>query len=247
MAEPAIPQPPAVRPYVSAETKRWRDAADELAPAKAFARLIDNGRFVIGTVSTVGVLLTGFGLVAADRLSDSVGPSRLAAAAVALAVVAILLALLPLVIRTRRINLDNLAEVQQLYTRELGKARLISAAGWTLAVALALAGAAATWAAMSADALTPAQPHASLTAASGKDGMTIHVSAMVSRLKPGEQVRFKLTTAGGAVLLRGSAVADTGGVVSLDEMVVDETAGGYYEFVVDPPGASSTTVVSDAG
>lgn len=247
MSDPARPP---VRSGVSADTQRWRDVAGELAPVKTLVRVVDNGRFVIGTVSTVGVLLTGFGLVAADRLSASAGPRRAAAAAVALAVAAVLLALVPLVVRTRRVNLDNLADVKELYRRELRKAGLISAAGWVLALALLAAGTAGVWAAVSSPATAPGRPTAALTAARGAEGTAVHATATVAGLRPGAMVEFEVATTGPpsrTVLLAGATLAGADGTATLDEAVVDPAAGRSYELIVRSPGEAPVVVSAGFG
>src|SRR6266700_3974148 len=68
-AEP--PQPAtAVGEAVGREDLTWREAAAELAPAKSLARVEDRAKQVVSTVSLVGTLLAGLGLVAGDQLTD---------------------------------------------------------------------------------------------------------------------------------------------------------------------------------
>jgi hypothetical protein len=240
---------PPVRP-VSPDTQRWRVAAAELAPAKSYARLMDNGRFVITTVSTVGVLITGFGLIGADRLSDSTGPRVLAAAAVAIAVAAILLALWPLLAVRRDINLDNLAEVKAFYNDGLRKSKLITAAGRTVALALACAGIAGSWAAVESGAGPPQQTAASLTVLADPKDAKVHATASVAGQQPGTRVTLRLTAEApgqpARTVVAGAAEAGGDGSATWDETIAAVPGATRYTLIVSPSGQEAVTIETDA-
>lgn len=133
-----------VRPE-TAEDRRWRALADELAPAKSLQRLDAAAARVVSTVSVVATVLTGLGLLAAGA-SNLPGPARvLAVAAAVVAVVALMVALAGQAVSVGRgLKLDNLAEVEQWYLRRFQRrAPLARIATILLVVAVACAGLAA--------------------------------------------------------------------------------------------------------
>lgn len=235
---------------MSPDTKRWQVAAAELAPAKSYARLMDNGRFVITTVSTVGVLITGFGLIGADRLSDSPGPRVLAAAAVAIAVAAILFALWPLLAVRKDINLDNLAEVKAFYNDGLRKSKLITAAGRTLALALACAGVAGSWAAVESGAGAPQSIAASVTVLADLKNTKVHATASLAGLPPGARVRLRLTAEAPGqrdrTVIAGAAEVGGDGKATWDETIAAVPGATRYALTVSPSGEEALTVETGA-
>src|SRR6266516_1894615 len=141
-AEP--PQPAtAVGEAVSREDLTWREAAAELAPAKSLARGEDGAKQLFSTVSLVGTLLAGLGLVAGDQLTDpGAGVARgLGMAAAGAAVVAVVLAVGWSLLRiSRGVAPGNLVAVRDWYGRQFRRAYLVVAAGVLLLVAVVLAG-----------------------------------------------------------------------------------------------------------
>jgi hypothetical protein len=57
-----------VNTSIGPATRLWQDAASELTPAKSLARINDNAKFLAGSVTIVGTLFTGFGLLTIDAV-----------------------------------------------------------------------------------------------------------------------------------------------------------------------------------
>jgi hypothetical protein len=129
---------------VSAEDRLWREVAADLRPMKSLARVDDHAKQVLGTVSVVGTLLTGLGLLAGERLEHSALARGLAVGAVAAAVLAVVVAWWCQLLRiTAGFNPGNLIEVKEWYERQFRRAYGIWIAGALLLMAIVLAGAAA--------------------------------------------------------------------------------------------------------
>jgi hypothetical protein len=138
------PDPVGVSEPVSAADRMWRAAAAELTPARSLARIDAHARQVVGTVSVVGTLLTGLGLVAGDQVATSAVARWLAVAAVAAAVAAVVVAWSCQLLRlVARFTPGNLVEVQAWYRRQFRRAYGVWAAGVLLLVAIVVAAAAA--------------------------------------------------------------------------------------------------------
>jgi hypothetical protein len=134
-----------VRPLTGRQ-QRLKALGEELTPAKSLARMDAATARVVATVSIVGTLLTGLGLVTAG-LPDVEGAARvLAACSAVLAVLAVLFALSAQIFTvTRGVSTDNLKAVEKWYRRYFGvRGPLTSAASVLLVLAAAAAGAAAT-------------------------------------------------------------------------------------------------------
>src|SRR5664279_6193822 len=144
---PPAAQPPAAQAAVrvTASDRFWRAAAADLAPDKSLARINDKAKQVVTSVTLVGTLLAGFGLIAPGTLPLPPLARGLAVAAVITAVVAIALALVSLLLRfTPAIRPGNVVEVESWYRSQFHRASLVVAAGWALIAALVFAAAAAT-------------------------------------------------------------------------------------------------------
>jgi hypothetical protein len=139
---PPAPAPP--RP-LSRRQRALIALADELTPAKSIGRLDAATARVVTTVSVVGTVLTGFGLLTAGLPATEGGSRILAVASVVLAFLAVLCALSAQILTiTRRLNTNNLKEVERWYLRRfLVRAPLARAASVLLVLATAAAGVAA--------------------------------------------------------------------------------------------------------
>jgi hypothetical protein len=104
-----------VNTSVGPATRLWQDAASELTPAKSLARINDNAKFLAGSVTTVGSLFTGFGLLTIDRLRPDGLPFSVALVASCVAVLAVLVALASLVLRMKTLRISNLREVEDWF------------------------------------------------------------------------------------------------------------------------------------
>lgn len=189
------PTPPAagqVSGRVTAEDRFWRVAAAEgLAPDKSLTRMNDKAKQVVTSVTLVGTVLAGFGLIAPATLPLPPAARGLAIGAVAAAVLAVALGLGSLLLHfDPAIRPNNITEVQAWYRLQFGRARLVVAAGWVLLLALALAAAAAF-----VTLIDPARPDplVVLQATGGAAG-DIQVSARVeiAGMQPGDTLLIDL-------------------------------------------------------
>jgi hypothetical protein len=119
--------------------------ADELTPAKSLVRLDAATARVVTTVSVVGTLLTGFGLLAAGLPTLGGAARAFAVVSMVFAFFAVLSALTAQILTiTRSLNTNNLKDVERWYQRRFQtRAPLTRAAGVLLVVAVAAAGVAA--------------------------------------------------------------------------------------------------------
>ncbi len=130
----------------SPSDQQWADLAEQLTPAASLARIDTVTGRAVGTVTVIGVLITGLGAVAAGQVTRG-GPARdLAVAAVITATIAVACALTAQVLTiTRRLNPANLTEVRAWYHRQFQlRARVTQVATMLLILAALLAGATAT-------------------------------------------------------------------------------------------------------
>jgi hypothetical protein len=125
---------------VSADDRLWRDATAELTPARSLARIDDHAKQVLGTISVVGTLLTGLGLIAGTRLEHSTVGRWLAIAAVGAAALAVVVAWWYQLLRlTAGFRPGNLIDVKHWYEQQFRRAYGVWAAGVLLLVAIVLA------------------------------------------------------------------------------------------------------------
>jgi hypothetical protein len=235
----------------TARDQAWAALAAELTPAKSLARIDAATARVVTSITVVGTLLTGIGVLAAG-LPAVTGPARtLAIAAVVAATLAVLTALIAQILTiTRRLNTNNLTEVQHWYRRNFElRAALTQAATILLVLAVAAAGAAAT---LTITTNQPDQPTIAVTrttqtpdtttpAAAGDAGAaaeaatsTITVEVTYRGLNPGQVANTTISTAG-QVLAQAAFTPGTDGTaartltvdhVPTDAQVTIETSAG---------------------
>jgi hypothetical protein len=133
-----------VRPPSRAD-QAWADLASQLTPANSLARIDTVTARAITTTTVLGTVLTGLGALTAGQLTHSTAVRDLAAATVITAALAVSCALAAQVLTiTRRLNPNNLAEVQAWYHRQFTtRAYTTQAATILLILAALLAGATA--------------------------------------------------------------------------------------------------------
>jgi hypothetical protein len=134
-----------VRPPSPAD-QAWADLAAQLTPVNSLARIDTVTARAVSTITVIGVLLTGLGALAAGQLTPSTATRGLAAATVITATLAVACALTAQVLTvTRRLNPNNLADVQAWYRRQFTtRAYTTQAATVLLILAALLAGTTAT-------------------------------------------------------------------------------------------------------
>jgi signal transduction histidine kinase len=230
-----------VEPSVSPGTQMWRDAQAELTPAKSLARINDNAKFLAGSVSLVGSLVTAAGLISIDRLRVNPQAAAFATAAAALATVSVLIAVGSLILRVRTVHIANLLEVRQWYISQLRKGIILAVAGWALVTAIVLAACAALFLFAS-----PVSPSLSLQL-SGQ-GATSKLSAKVGLqgLSPGTRVETQLDGENAAskpvVLAVSTTTADANGKVDLATDLTQPGEFETYRLTVTVSGSSPVTV-----
>jgi len=260
---PPAAQPPATQPAVrvTASDRLWQAAAADLAPDKSLARMNDKAKQVVTSVTLVGTLLAGFGLIAPATLPLPPLARGLAVAAVITAVLAIALALVSLLLRfTPAIRPGNVIEVERWYRSQFHRAYLVVAAGWALLAALAFAAAAAAVTLLNP---TPPDPlivlqttgtgndiqvsvHAEVTGRSTQDILRVELAGVAAgtRTVVGASVGRPATNGAAAVTLTTSAFA---GYDSAEAVV---TVGGLRctaTLAVPPAGSSDGGSVVCAG
>jgi hypothetical protein len=131
------------RPLEGSDAELWRRAADALLPDRSMERMADSAKFVVSTLALVGSILTGFGLLASDRIVENKFAVGLAVSALASVFVALLCALDFLRMRIGEVNIHNLVEVKEWYEQQLSRGWRVYLSGWLLLLAVSLAGSSA--------------------------------------------------------------------------------------------------------
>ena len=193
----------------------WAATASEFTPEKSLARIAEKARFTVATVSLVGTVLTGLGLVSAERLSDSLWSRWCTIAAVALAAASVVLALSYLTLRVRALNPYNLLDVETFVTEEFRRSRRVVVATWLLVAALVVAAVGAVLV-----LAVPAQPVAAATLSTSGAGVerSIQGAVRVSELREQDPVVVTLTLGKGPqrVLFRSTSIPTDRGTVQVD-------------------------------
>lgn len=126
------------------DAEKWMQfAQDDLAPGKSLTRMNDSAKFIVSTVSLVGAVLTGFGLVASARIGDSNTAVFAAVVSLGTTLIALLLALIFLRQRVGSLNVHNLKEVRSWYDAQVNRGWMVIVASLFLILAVSAAGVAA--------------------------------------------------------------------------------------------------------
>jgi outer membrane protein OmpA-like peptidoglycan-associated protein len=153
----ATPPPQVGRPATPDEIPR-QDAANDLSPEKSVERLDKYGKYLLGTVSTVGTVLTGFGIFSPSASGTASNPwfllpVGLACLSLAFATVAIT----PVFDEIKPAYEDT---IREHYRKLIRRGRFVTWAGWLFAGSL---GSAAVVVAVQAGLFAPLIPQVSLT------------------------------------------------------------------------------------
>jgi hypothetical protein len=240
------------RPLESSGSEPWQELANELTPAKSLVRTADSAKFVVATVAVVGGVLTGFGVVGADRLGASELGSAFSLVALVAVVAALAFALLFLRLRTGEINIENLVEVRTWYKEQAGRSWMVTAAGALLVVAIAAAGAAASATVVDHQAHGPevvlVQTRKSATTWTVSGSVTCRSCRRGSKYTillydlPSTERGFRPGSSTADVLLAVTAVTDSDGAFAVTLPVAAVGIGTQVSLMVDqrtytPPGA----------
>jgi hypothetical protein len=226
----------ALRRGPSPASLRWKAAAAELAPEKSLARVATNSKYVIATVTIVGTALTGLGLVGADTLSTHPQAGFLAAIAVVLAGAAVVLALSTLVLRSKPVNLENLAAVRQWYTDEFDRAKFVRWAGILLVLAVIIA----LGAGLTATLVENEQATIGLQVMKTGTTRTASVAVTAGDLRPGAMATVSLygvpSSGAPATLIVAQQTADSSGAVTVEATLEKADAYPRYNAVLEVDG-----------
>ncbi|MER7273181.1 hypothetical protein ABT369_01865 [Dactylosporangium sp. NPDC000244] len=232
---------------VSAGDRLWLAAAEELTPARSLARIDERAKQVVTSVSLVGTLVTGAGLVAGTRYDQGGWGRGLAIAAVGAAVLAVVTALGLLLMRPPRLGvaLQDVAEVRRIYLGQFQRAYVAVAAGALLLLALLLAGAAAV--VVLAGGPRAAGPELSVTVTGTGADTRVAVRAELHEVAAGATVRAEVTgvPSAGARVVLGRQVIVTRGAGPVTLVLDAVPAGGYaaVEVLVAAPGRTCTATI----
>jgi hypothetical protein len=208
----------------------WVTAKKELYPAASLTRIAANAKFVVSTVSVVGIALTAFGLVAATSLSAYPLAQLLAGVSAGVALLAVVCALGYLALRLEKRNFENYVEVKNWYQKQFRRAGLVVAASWLLVIAVVLAGIAGVTAAVAQNKMD--RPVLSLTVKGQGSKRTVTASVSINHLHPGDIVTLRVTIGNGNVIMLGKTNADSNGSAQLDTTLETTASKAGYRVSV---------------
>jgi hypothetical protein len=239
----STPSPP-VAPEPDPRVLAWQALAEELTPAKSLARVDAAANRVLTSVTVVGTVLTGLGLLAAGRPTRNAVAGGLSLAAVMAAVLAVACALTAQVLTIRRgLNTNNLVAVRAWHHDQFRRrAYPARAASVLLTVAILLAGGAATAEFVGSEragvSLAISSTHPPSGAASDAGPVALTVEATFRGLAEDTTATILVTMAGSEgviVLARAALTPGTDGTASRtltvgsvpgDAVVVATATGG---------------------
>jgi hypothetical protein len=219
----------------------WRNAASTLTPDKSLARVDDKAKQVVGSVTLVGSLLTGLGLIAPAGLPLPPVARVFAIASVCVAVVAVVLGLSSVLLRfTPALSSGDLVEVERWFRRQFRRAYLVVAAGVLLLLAVVLAAAAAV-----VTLVATSSPDPLIVLQVGRTGADLQVSvrADIDGLSSGGVMRVEVIgmgTRGRTVVARGVARSSGSGSTSITVTALKVAGYKTGEVLVTVPGRRCT-------
>jgi lysylphosphatidylglycerol synthetase-like protein (DUF2156 family) len=223
------PQPTAPPAVTESDPKvlAWVALADELAPAKSLARIDAATTRVITTVTVLGTVLTGLGLLAAGLPTGTDTSRGLATAALITAVIAVICALAAQILTIEgRLNTRNIAVLRSWYQQQFRRrAYPARAATIFLAMAILLAGAASITALVLPQQNQPIIGISQTETAAAKTPTdaaktTVTVEATFRSLPPNETLILTVTT-GGSNVARSAITAQPDGSATRTITIAD--------------------------
>jgi hypothetical protein len=211
----------------------WQDLAEELTPARSLARVDTATNRVLTSVTVVGALLTGLGLLAAGRPARNAAEQWLGLGTVVAAVLAVACALTAQVLTIRRgLNTNNLVAVRAWYRDQFRRrAYPARAASLLLLVAILLAGGAATAGLVGPEpgsmSLVVSQTTSAVGTAAdaGRVAVTVHVTFHGLEENTTATILVTATGPGGATVLARSALTRGTGDTTTGVLTVGSVAG----------------------
>jgi signal transduction histidine kinase len=198
-------------------------------------------------VTAVGTGLTALGLVTTQALSADAAARAAALLSVGAALVAIMLALVYLTLRVRKVNSQDLVQVESWYGNEFRRTWLAMAASWLLVVAVGLGGAAGLRAAV-AGGRGSQRPQLTLEVAGTGRERTVTASATIANLRAGAVVSLRLTgmraNAAPVPLLESRTTVSETGTATLSPEATKVASYAHYRaaLLVDGRERSSLTI-----
>jgi hypothetical protein len=203
------------RPLTEAD-EPWTAAVSELGPAKSLERIDEYNKTLLSTVTLVGAILTGLGLVSGPTLTAEAFSKIVASVAIAVALASVLTALAAFSVG-QDLNLQDLMAVAAFFTRRARRARW---AGRLLGLALLLA----MVAALSA-VLLPKEPAAAPS-----------LALVSSEMKTNATLRFAVAKLQPGAVVTGWMTADPAGtkrVIGQQTTAADQDGKALLEIVVN--------------
>jgi hypothetical protein len=220
-----------VRP-VRPQDQLWVDIAAELTPAKTLERT-DKAKAaattrITTTVTVVGTLLTGLGVLAAGQPAVSGTARLLVAIAVAASALAVACVLGAQVAPRRFVNPSNLAEVRAWYRRQTDTGRYSLTAGTFLVIFAALLAGVAAIVSLSAPASESSmtisrvlQPSGGGQASTSNATMTtLKVMVTFRGLPPGHDATVSITARTAGKILATAVVVPTPGGTATSSLTI---------------------------
>lgn len=170
--------------------EKWQTAATYLQPEKSVERIVASAKYVIASVTIVATVLTAVGTLKAEELAEDSILKWLTTSTGIVVSGAILLAYLPLIMRTKDVQVENLLEVERWFKSEMKKGRFVRFAGIALSLAVVLAVITAVVAAVGRD-----DPHAAVSLVETGSGTQQKVVVTVTVSRPSQDPLTVLVTA----------------------------------------------------
>jgi amino acid transporter len=227
----------------------WTIARKELTPDKSLARIGATAKFTVSTVAVVGVAVTGLGLITADDLRHDTLTSVLIVAVVACAMAAVTLALVYLIVRSEKVNLEDDERVKTWYDKQLKRTRYVTVASALLVLSVILATVTAIVALL--QDREPPGPELALTVDGSGETRTIIAAAAVSDVDKGQTIALQVTgesAESSMILVDHQTLVGTAEEVSVETSAEDVPAFSSYVLelrIDDAKKASLTTRPGD--
>jgi hypothetical protein len=170
--------------------EKWQTAATYLQPEKSVERIVASAKYVITSVTIVATVLTAVGTLKAEEFAADPILKLLATSTGIVVSGAILLAYLPLIMRTKDVQVENLLEVERWFKSEMEKGRFVRSAGIFLSLAVVLAVITAVVAAVGRE-----DPHAAVSIVETGFGTQQKVVVTVTVPSPSQDPLTVLVTA----------------------------------------------------
>jgi hypothetical protein len=237
----------AVRPPTGSDIM-WEEVKALLTPDKSIQRIEEKARFVVSTVTVVGTLITGLGLVLGTRITSTGSGRVLATISVSLAAMAVVLSVGSLVVGgIRSISPANLIEVRRWYAGQHRRGKVVGVAGLLLILSILFGAVGASRAMVM---VVPDQPNLTASITSDGKGWDISAEGQLAGLAPKDGISIALTgirqDRSSVMLARQVSQAGTQGDVSVSLAVKALKGFANYRFDLTAPNMVCSVNLSSA-